>query len=202
VIDALGAMAREGALPEGLDTRQCHGRAAARRRPWRHGDQCRDGAGQARGAEAARYRRGAGRKLARDPRIDSAEVAGPGFLNLRLAPAESGTGCPAALAGATNSENRRSGQGRKVNVEFVSANPTGPMHVGHTRGAVFGDALARLLDFAGYDVTREYYINDGGAQVDVLARSVYLRYLEAHGQDVAFEDGTYPGDYLVPVGRR
>jgi arginyl-tRNA synthetase len=87
-----------------------------------------------------------------------------------------------------------------VNVEFVSANPTGPMHVGHTRGAVFGDALARLMDFTGHDVTREYYINDGGAQVDVLARSVYLRYLEAHGQDVAFEDGTYPGDYLVPVG--
>jgi arginyl-tRNA synthetase len=88
-----------------------------------------------------------------------------------------------------------------VNVEFVSANPTGPMHVGHTRGAVFGDALARLLDFTGHDVTREYYINDGGAQVDVLARSVYLRYLEAHGQEVAFEDGTYPGDYLIDVGK-
>jgi arginyl-tRNA synthetase len=87
-----------------------------------------------------------------------------------------------------------------VNVEYVSANPTGPLHVGHTRGAVFGDALASLLDYAGYDVTREYYINDGGAQVDVLARSVYLRYLEAHGQDVAFVDGTYPGDYLIPVG--
>jgi len=85
-------------------------------------------------------------------------------------------------------------------VEYVSANPTGPLHVGHTRGAVFGDALASLLDYAGYDVTREYYINDGGAQVDVLARSVYLRYQEAHGQEVAFEDGTYPGDYLIPVG--
>jgi arginyl-tRNA synthetase len=87
-----------------------------------------------------------------------------------------------------------------VNVEYVSANPTGPLHVGHTRGAVFGDALASLLDFAGFDVTREYYINDGGAQVDVLARSVYLRYLEAHGQEVAFPEGTYPGDYLVDVG--
>ena len=92
------------------------------------------------------------------------------------------------------------GAGVRINVEFVSANPTGPLHVGHTRGAVFGDALASLLTFAGYDVTREYYINDGGAQVDVLARSVYLRYLEAHGQDVAFEDGTYPGDYLISVG--
>ena len=85
------------------------------------------------------------------------------------------------------------GNNRSVNVEFVSANPTGPLHVGHARGAVFGDALANLLDYAGFDVTREYYINDGGAQVDVLARSVYLRYLEAHGQDVA--DGTYQGDY-------
>jgi arginyl-tRNA synthetase len=88
-----------------------------------------------------------------------------------------------------------------VNVEYVSANPTGPLHVGHTRGAVFGDALASLLDFTGHDVTREYYINDGGAQVDVLARSVYLRYLEAHGQEVAFADGTYPGDYLIEVGQ-
>ena len=87
-----------------------------------------------------------------------------------------------------------------MNVEYVSANPTGPLHVGHTRGAVFGDALASLLDFAGFDVTREYYINDGGAQVDVLARSVYLRYLEAYGQEVAFPDGTYPGDYLIDVG--
>ena len=91
------------------------------------------------------------------------------------------------------------GIGLKVNVEYVSANPTGPLHVGHTRGAVFGDALAGLLAFQDM-MTREYYINDGGAQVDVLARSVYLRYLEAHGQQVAFEDGTYPGDYLIPVG--
>ncbi|MEM7488713.1 MAG: arginine--tRNA ligase, partial [Pseudomonadota bacterium] len=88
----------------------------------------------------------------------------------------------------------------KVNVEYVSANPTGPLHVGHTRGAVFGDALAALLEYAGHDVTREYYINDGGGQVDTLARSVYLRYLEAHGRDVAFEGDVYPGDYLVRVG--
>jgi len=93
------------------------------------------------------------------------------------------------------------GAGKKVNVEYVSANPTGPLHVGHTRGAVFGDALASLLDFAGYDVTKEYYINDGGAQVDVLARSAYLRYQEACGRAVEFPDGTYPGDYLIPVGQ-
>ena len=104
------------------------------------------------------------------------------------------------LAQGTDFGRSDMGQGARINVEYVSANPTGPLHVGHTRGAVFGDALASLLDFAGYDVTREYYINDGGAQVDVLARSVYLRYLEALGHDVEFADGTYPGDYLIPVG--
>ena len=94
------------------------------------------------------------------------------------------------------------GKAEKVNVEYVSANPTGPMHVGHCRGAVFGDALCSLLQFAGYDVTREYYINDAGAQVDVLARSAYLRYREALGEDIgAIPEGLYPGDYLVPVGQ-
>ena len=93
------------------------------------------------------------------------------------------------------------GQGAPVNVEYVSANPTGPMHVGHCRGAVFGDALANLLAFAGFAVTREYYINDAGAQVDVLARSAYLRYREALGEDIgAIPEGLYPGDYLKPVG--
>ncbi len=139
-------------------------------------------------------------RLAEDPRITSAEVAGPGFLNLRLAPGVWQQVVQAVLTTGTGYGRSDMGQGKKVNVEYVSANPTGPLHVGHTRGAVFGDALASLLDFAGHDVTREYYINDGGAQVDVLARSVYLRYLEAHGQDVAFPDGTYPGDYLIEVG--
>ncbi len=93
------------------------------------------------------------------------------------------------------------GKSEKVNVEYVSANPTGPMHVGHCRGAVFGDALASLLDFTGFDVTREYYINDAGAQVDVLARSAFLRYREALGENIgAIPDGLYPGDYLKPVG--
>ena len=139
-------------------------------------------------------------KLAADARIISAEVAGPGFLNLRLAPALWQDIVRAALGTGTDFGRSDMGANTKVNVEFVSANPTGPMHVGHTRGAVFGDALSSLLDFAGYDVTREYYINDGGAQVDVLARSVYLRYLEAHGETVEFPEGTYPGDYLVEVG--
>jgi arginyl-tRNA synthetase len=139
-------------------------------------------------------------KLADDPRITSAEVAGPGFLNLRLAPVVWQGMAKTILTEGTGFGRGTLGQGKKVNVEYVSANPTGPLHVGHTRGAVFGDALASLLDFAGYDVTREYYINDGGAQVDVLARSVYLRYCEAHGQEVAFPEGTYPGDYLIAVG--
>jgi arginyl-tRNA synthetase len=138
--------------------------------------------------------------LGHDPRITSAQVAGPGFLNLRLAPQVWQGVVGHVLQAGTAYGRSDMGAARKVNIEFVSANPTGPLHVGHTRGAVFGDALASLLDYAGFDVTREYYINDGGAQVDVLARSVYLRYLEALGQEVAFPDGTYPGDYLIPVG--
>ena len=139
--------------------------------------------------------------LLADTRVAFAEVAGPGFLNLRLAPKVWENVLSAILQNPEQYGRAKMGLGKRVNVEYVSANPTGPLHVGHTRGAVFGDALASLLDFAGYEVTREYYINDGGAQVDVLARSVYLRYLEAHGQAVAFEDGTYPGDYLIDVGQ-
>ncbi len=138
-------------------------------------------------------------RLAADPRIASAEVAGPGFLNLRLQPTVWQEVIRAAL---TDPGYGRSGlgAGRRVNVEFVSANPTGPMHVGHARGAVFGDALASLLSYAGYDVTREYYINDGGAQVDVLARSAYERYREACGEAPQIAEGLYPGDYLIEVG--
>jgi arginyl-tRNA synthetase len=143
--------------------------------------------------------------LAEDADVETAEVAGPGFLNIRLKPdvfievlrrvlalgADFG-GVPADRAGRAAD---------KVNVEYVSANPTGPMHVGHGRGAVFGDALANLLAFAGHDVTREYYINDAGAQVDVLARSAYLRYREALGETIGeIPQGLYPGDYLQPVG--
>lgn len=138
--------------------------------------------------------------LGTDPRIAAAEVAGPGFLNLRLQPSAWQGIVLAAIKAGRDFGRARIGAGQKVNVEFVSANPTGPLHVGHTRGAVFGDALASLLDFAGYQVTREYYINDGGAQVDVLARSAYERYREAHGLEPDIRDGLYPGDYLIPVG--
>jgi arginyl-tRNA synthetase len=136
-----------------------------------------------------------------DPEVTSVEVAGPGFVNFRLA--------PAAWLRVLASVGRQGegfgradlGRGEKVNVEYVSANPTGPMHVGHTRGAVFGDALASLLAYVGYEVTREYYINDAGGQIEVLARSALLRYREALGETIEIPPGFYPGDYLVPVGR-
>ncbi|CAN5784100.1 arginine--tRNA ligase [soil metagenome] len=140
-------------------------------------------------------------KLAQAEPVASAEVAGPGFLNIRLRPAVWFGVLPHVLAAGTGYGGSDIGAGRRVNIEFVSANPTGPMHVGHMRGAIVGDALARLLSFADYDVTREYYINDGGAQVDTLARSAYRRYLEALGEKADFLEGTYPGDYLIPVGQ-
>lgn len=140
--------------------------------------------------------------LRADADVASAEVAGPGFVNLRLTEAFWHAHLVGLLAEGTNYGRSQIGQGRKVNVEYVSANPTGPMHVGHCRGAVVGDALASIMAFAGYDVTREYYINDAGAQIDVLARSVMLRYRESLGETIGeIPPGLYPGDYLVPVGQ-
>lgn len=141
-------------------------------------------------------------ELAKDSDVLKAEIAGPGFINLTLQPAVFTEVLKAAvLAGSEHGRGAAKGEPR-INVEYVSANPTGPMHVGHGRGAVFGDALASLLAFAGHDVTREYYINDAGAQVDVLARSAFLRYREALGEDIgAIPEGLYPGDYLVSVGQ-
>ncbi len=139
--------------------------------------------------------------LQAEPQVESAAVAGPGFINVRLKP----TAFEAVLRSILQSP-KDFGRGAPsphaaVNIEYVSANPTGPMHVGHARGAAFGDALAKLLAFAGREVTREYYINDAGAQVDVLARSAYLRYLEALGENIGtIPEGLYPGDYLKPVG--
>ncbi len=139
--------------------------------------------------------------LRADPLVASVEVAGPGFINMTLRPMVWIDELGSILDEGAGYGRSRLGGDHKVNVEYVSANPTGPMHVGHCRGAVFGDALASLLAFAGYDVTREYYINDAGAQVDVLARSAYLRYREALGENIGeIPDGLYPGDYLKPVG--
>jgi arginyl-tRNA synthetase len=140
-------------------------------------------------------------RLRLDGLIARAEVAGPGFINLTLANTAWLDALRAVLDAGDGYGRSAVGAAEKINVEFVSANPTGPMHVGHCRGAVFGDALASLLKFAGYDVTREYYINDAGAQVDVLARSAFLRYREALGEAIGdIPEGLYPGDYLKPVG--
>jgi arginyl-tRNA synthetase len=140
-------------------------------------------------------------KLRADPLVDKVEIAGPGFINLTLKPSAWIDELRKAIERGERYGASGIGQNEKVNVEYVSANPTGPMHVGHGRGAVFGDALATLLKFAGFDVTREYYINDAGAQVDVLGRSAFLRYREALGEDIgAIPEGLYPGDYLKPVG--
>jgi arginyl-tRNA synthetase len=139
-------------------------------------------------------------KLRNDETIEKVDVAGPGFINLTLKPQVWRDELRRVLAAGADYGHSDLGKGEKVNVEYVSANPTGPMHVGHCRGAVFGDALANLLAFAGYDVTREYYVNDAGAQVDVLARSAFLRYREELGETITIPEGLYPGDYLKPVG--
>ncbi|WP_429923603.1 arginine--tRNA ligase [Agrobacterium vitis] len=142
-----------------------------------------------------------GEKLKEDADIAEVSVAGPGFLNIRLSVAYWQRLLANVIAEGTDFGRSKTGAGRKVNVEYVSANPTGPMHVGHCRGAVVGDALANLLAFAGYGVNKEYYINDAGSQIDVLARSVFLRYREALGETVGeIPAGLYPGDYLIPVG--
>jgi len=134
--------------------------------------------------------------------VAEATVAGPGFINLRLTDAAWRDELTQIAAAGDDYGRSASGKGVRVNVEYVSANPTGPMHMGHCRGAVVGDALASLLEFAGHEVIREYYVNDAGGQVDVLARSAHLRYREALGEDVgAIPEGLYPGDYLVPVGK-
>ena len=201
VIDSLQQMQTQGNLPDGLSFDAV---TVEPPRDAAHGDMATNAA-MVLAKPSKSKPRDIAEKLAAllsaDPRLASVEVAGPGFLNLRLSPNLWADVLRAILTDQDGYGRATIGAGLKVNVEYVSANPTGPLHVGHTRGAVFGDALASMLDFAGYEVTREYYINDGGAQVDVLARSVYLRYLEAHGQEVAFEDGTYPGDYLIDVGQ-
>ncbi|MGP6086079.1 arginine--tRNA ligase [Antarctobacter jejuensis] len=202
VLDAISALQADGTLPDGLNTDPV---TTEPPRDPLHGDMATNAAMVL--AKPAKLKprdiaEALAAKLRVDGRIASAEVAGPGFLNLRLSSAVWQALPGKILTEGTAYGRSEMGAGKKVNVEYVSANPTGPMHVGHARGAIVGDAMASLLAYAGYDVTREYYINDGGAQVDVLARSVYLRYLEAHGQEVEFADGTYPGDYLIEVGQK
>ena len=136
------------------------------------------------------------------PDVTGVEIAGPGFINLRLSDATWREELRAIHMEAGDYGRSTTGKGKRVNVEYVSANPTGPMHMGHCRGAVVGDALAALLEYAGHEVVREYYVNDAGGQVDVLARSAHLRYREALGQDIGdIPEGLYPGDYLKPIGQ-
>jgi arginyl-tRNA synthetase len=136
-----------------------------------------------------------------DADVASVEVAGSGFLNFRLATPVWHKVLRSVREQGAEYGRSNVGKGDRVNVEFVSANPTGPMHVGHTRGAVFGDALASLMAYSGYDVTREYYINDAGGQITTLAKSTLLRYRQALGETVEIPPGFYPGDYLIPVGK-
>ena len=140
------------------------------------------------------------KELEGDPGITKIDIAGPGFINLTLASSFWPDFLKSVLEEGDEFGRSNMGADTPVNVEYVSANPTGPMHVGHCRGAVFGDALANLLDYAGYKVTREYYVNDAGAQVNVLARSAFLRYREALGEMIEIPEGLYPGDYLCAVG--
>jgi arginyl-tRNA synthetase len=191
-----------GALPEGLDTQRI---TVEPPRDPTHGDVSTNAAMVLAKPAAIKPRDLAeliAGRLREVEGVDSIEIAGPGFVNLRLGNSVWHRCLEAAIGLGKSYGDSDHGGGRQVNVEYVSANPTGPLHIGHARGTVFGDVLAALLEKAGYTVTREYYINDAGAQVDSLARSAYLRYCEALDRDIGtFPDGLYPGDYLKPIGR-
>ena len=199
---ACGALASEGGWLGGLDLSRV---VVEPPRDAAHGDMATNAAMVlAKGAKAKPrdLAEAIATRLRADDLIASVDVAGPGFINLTLKPSVWSDALRTVLREGDGYGRSAAGAAEKVNVEYVSANPTGPMHVGHCRGAVFGDALCSLLQFAGYDVTREYYINDAGAQVDVLARSAFLRYREALGEDIGeIPEGLYPGDYLKPVGQ-
>ncbi len=202
IVAALARLTEAGTLPGGLDLSKVN---AEPPREEAHGDVATNAAmvlAKPAGMKPRDIAEALAAELGAHPAVTAVEVAGPGFINLRLADGFWFERLAEVLAAGTAWGDSTLGQGRKVNVEYVSANPTGPMHIGHARGAVTGDALASLLEKAGFAVAREYYINDAGAQVDVLARSAHLRYREALGEDVGeIPDGLYPGDYLVAVGQ-
>ena len=200
VLDALAGMMADGGLAQGLELGAV---AVEPPRDPGHGDMATNAAmvlAKPAGARPRDLGEAIAARLRADARIAEAAVAGPGFINLRLDDRVWQGVVRAALATGVGFARSDLGRGQRVNVEFVSANPTGPLHVGHTRGAVFGDALASLLAHTGHEVTREYYINDAGAQVDVLARSAYLRYREANGEVAEIPEGLYPGAYLIEIG--
>jgi arginyl-tRNA synthetase len=195
------ALVAEGLLPSGIDQSRVQvepPREAA------HGDMATNAAmvlAKDAGKAPRELAQALAERLRRDDSVAKVEVAGPGFINLTLKPSAWFDALRAVLRAGADYGRSSVGAAVPVNVEYVSANPTGPMHVGHCRGAVFGDALANLLSAAGFAVTREYYVNDAGAQVDVLARSAYLRYREALGEAIGeIPEGLYPGEYLKPVG--
>ena len=195
------ALAAEGNWPKGIDFSRV---VVEPPRDASHGDMATNAAmvlAKEAGAKPRDLAEMIAGKLRADDLVASVDIAGPGFINLTLKPQVWADELRTILQEGAAYGRSAIGGGEKVNVEYVSANPTGPMHVGHCRGAVFGDALCSLLQFSDFDVTREYYINDAGAQVDVLARSAFLRYREALGEDVGpIPEGLYPGDYLKPVG--
>ena len=201
VLAACRTLASEGGWPDGIDLSRV---VVEPPRDAAHGDMATNAAMVLAKDAKAKPRDLAERiaeRLRADDLIASVDVAGPGFINLTLKPRAWSDALRAVLREGAAYGRVQDGVAGKINVEYVSANPTGPMHVGHCRGAVFGDALASLLAFAGHEVAREYYINDAGAQVDVLARSAFLRYREALGENIGeIPEGLYPGDYLKPVG--
>lgn len=200
---AVLSLAADGTLPEGLDTSRI---TVEPPREAGHGDIATNAAmalAKPAGVKPRALAEALAEKLGHEDAIDKVEVAGPGFINLSLTGLALRDLLRAVLALGDKYGESATGQGIPVNVEYVSANPTGPMHVGHCRGAVYGDALANLLEKAGFAPTREYYINDAGGQIDVLGRSAYLRYCEALGEDIGeIPEGLYPGDYLKPVGEQ
>ena len=199
---ALAALEAEGALPVGLDRTNV---AVEPPRDASHGDLATNAAmvlAKPAGTNPRALAALIAPKIEAMPGVTSVEVAGPGFINIRLTEQAWRDELAGILAAGDAYGRSTVGRGERVNVEYVSANPTGPMHMGHCRGAVVGDALASLLEAAGFDVTREYYVNDAGSQVDTLARSAHLRYREALGEDIGeIPEGYYPGDYLVPIGQ-
>jgi arginyl-tRNA synthetase len=201
IVKALDGLVGEGFLKEGLDYSRV---AVEPPREAQHGDLATNAAmvlAKAAGLKPVELARELVAKIERHPEVVEADVAGPGFINLRLRDGFWQARIADILAAGSDYGSSNMGAGAAVNVEYVSANPTGPLHIAHARGAVVGDALASLLAKSGHKVTREYYINDAGAQVDVLARSTYLRYREALGEDIGIiPEGLYPGDYLKDTG--
>ncbi len=201
IIAALEALKGDGSLPADLDL---SGVEIQEPRDPAHGDMASNAAmvlAKRAGQKPRDIAEALAAGLAGDSDIASVDVAGPGFLNIRLSEARWQGLLRTVLSEGTEFGASGLGAGKRALVEYVSANPTGPMHIGHCRGAVFGDALCNVLENAGYEVEREYYVNDAGAQVDKLGRTAYLRYLEALGEDIGeIPEGLYPGDYMIPVG--